>query len=47
MPTARVAGVFVLALVVYAYGSTSEVSWLFLLAYWLWTMLAAAAVYAA
>ncbi len=47
MPTARVAGVFVLALVVYAYGSTSEVSWLFLLAYWLWAMLAAAAVYAA
>jgi hypothetical protein len=47
MPTARVAGVFVLALVVYAYGSTSEVSWLFLLAYWLWAMLVAAALYAA
>jgi uncharacterized protein (DUF58 family) len=47
MPTVRAAGVFVLALVVYAYGSTSEVAWLFLLAYWLWAMLVAAALYAA
>lgn len=47
MPTARAAGVFVLALIVYAYGSTSEVAWLFLLAYWLWAMVGAAGLYAA
>ena len=47
MPRARVFGVVLLGVVVYAYGSTSEVAWLFLLAYWLWAFAAAAAIYAA
>lgn len=47
MPRARVLGVVLLGLVVYAYGSTSEVAWLFLLAYWLWWLALAGALYAA
>ena len=46
-PRARVFGVVLLGLVVYAYGSTSEVPWLFLIAYWLWALAVAGAVYAA
>ena len=46
MPRARVVGAVLLGVVVYAYGSTSEVAWLFLLAYWLWAVALAGAVYA-
>lgn len=34
-----------LGFVLYSYGATSEVAWLFLLAYWTWTMAAVAAAY--
>ena len=47
MPRARVIGVVLLGVVVYAYGSTSEVAWLFLLAYWLWALAIAGGLYAA
>src|SRR6266851_3879315 len=47
VPRARVLGVVVLGLVVYAYGSTSQVAWLFLVAYWLWALAVAGLVYAA
>ena len=36
-----------MGVVVYAYGSTSEVAWLFLLAYWLWALAIAGGLYAA
>jgi uncharacterized protein (DUF58 family) len=47
VPRVRVVGVVLLGVVLYAYGSTSEVPWLFLLAYWLWALALAAALYAA
>ncbi|HEX6547861.1 MAG TPA: DUF58 domain-containing protein [Candidatus Dormibacteraeota bacterium] len=45
-PTFRVAGAVVLGAVLYLYGATSEVVWLFLLAYWSWTFAVAMLVYA-
>ncbi|MEP7105624.1 MAG: DUF58 domain-containing protein [Chloroflexota bacterium] len=47
MPRPRVLGVAFLGFVLYAYGSTSEVAWLFLLAYWLWALVLGAFLYAA
>ena len=44
-PTPRLIGTLLLGAVLYAYGATSEVAWLFLLAYWCWTLAAAAFVY--
>ena len=46
-PTWRVAGAVALGLVLEWYGTTSEVSWLFLLAAWAFALVAATAVYAA
>src|SRR5438128_10243503 len=45
-PTRRLAGVLVLALVVYFYGASSEVSWLFLLSFWILALAGAAYLYA-
>jgi uncharacterized protein (DUF58 family) len=45
-PTGRLAGVLLLGLVIYFYGASSEVSWLFLLAFWLLALAGAAYVYA-
>ena len=47
MPRPRALGVAFLGFVLYTYGSTSEVAWLFLLAYWLWALVLGAFVYAA
>lgn len=38
-------GALLLGLVLYSYGSTSEVAWLFLIAYWCWTLAIAAYLY--
>jgi uncharacterized protein (DUF58 family) len=46
-PDLRVLGAVLLGATLYAYGATSEVAWLFLLAYWCWTLVAAAFVYSA
>lgn len=46
-PAVRAAGAVILGAVLYAYGSTSEVSWLFLVAYWSWALVAAALLYTA
>jgi len=45
-PTRRLAGVLVLALIVYFYGASSEVSWLFLLSFWILALAAVAYFYA-
>jgi len=44
--TWRFAGALAVAAVVFYYGSTSEVSWLFLLAYWIAALIVAALLYA-
>lgn len=44
-PTPRLIGAVLLGFVLYTYGATSEVAWLFLLAYWCWTLAAAAVIY--
>src|SRR5438874_11041025 len=41
-PTRRLAGVLVLALIVYFYGASSGVSWLFLLSFWILALAAVA-----
>jgi uncharacterized protein (DUF58 family) len=46
-PTIRLLGAVLLGFVLYSYGATSEVAWLFLLAYWTWAMAAVAAAYEA
>jgi uncharacterized protein (DUF58 family) len=45
-PTLRFAGVLLLAFIVYFYGSSSEVSWLFLLAFWILALLGVSYLYA-
>jgi len=45
-PTPRLAGALILAAAIFYYGSTSEVAWLFLLAYWIAALAAAAFLYA-
>jgi uncharacterized protein (DUF58 family) len=45
-PTPRLAGVLLLALIVYFYGSSSQVSWLFLLSFWILALVGVAYVYA-
>ncbi len=45
-PTWRLAGALAVAAAVFYYGTTSEVAWLFLLAYWIAAMVVAAYVYA-
>jgi len=44
-PTPRLAGALILAAAIFYYGSTSEVAWLFLLAYWIAALAAAAFLY--
>ena len=44
-PTQRLAGVLLLALIVYFYGSSSQVSWLFLLSFWILALAGVAYVY--
>jgi uncharacterized protein (DUF58 family) len=44
--TPRLVGAVAVALIVFYYGSTSEVAWLFLLAYWVAALIVAAYVYA-
>jgi hypothetical protein len=41
-----VVGALAVAFIVFYYGSTSEVAWLFLLAYWIAALIVAAYVYA-
>jgi uncharacterized protein (DUF58 family) len=45
-PTWRFVGALAVAAVVFYYGSTSEVAWLFLLAYWILALIVAAFLYA-
>ena len=42
----RLVGLLLLGTILYAYGATSEVAWLFLLAFWIWLLALAAAFYA-
>src|ERR671930_997117 len=44
-PTRRLAGVLLLAFIVYFYGSSSQVSWLFLLSFWILALAGVAYVY--
>jgi uncharacterized protein (DUF58 family) len=45
-PRIRLAGLVALGCLLYVYGSTSQVSWLFLIAFWLWGLVPAAYAYA-